>query len=128
MRVLLDSHAFLWYIGNDPQLSKSAELHITASAEAFVSVATLWELSLKHSLGKLTLDQPPDQFFTDHLDKNSFLVLPIEPDHIYLAASLPQSDHKDPFDRVLVAQSKIESLGLISSDRKLDQYGIQRVW
>lgn len=122
MRLLLDSHALLWYVSADPNLSRAALAAINASEEAFVSVAT-------HASGKLTLDQPPELFFPSQLAANGFQLLAIQPEHVFAATALPRSpEHRDPLDRVLIAQSRREGLRLVSSDIAFDAYGIDRLW
>ncbi len=129
MRILLDSHAFLWYISSDSKLSPAAEKVITESQEVFVSVATLWELSLKHANGKLTLAAPPKEFFEVHLDRNQFRTLEIRASHVFEATTMQSHGaHKDPFDRLLAAQAITESLSIVSIDSQLDQYGLIRIW
>lgn len=121
MRLLLDSHTFLWFLSDDSRLSGRALREIASAEIAYVSVATLWELALKHQLGKLTLASPPSQLFPQPISENSMSVLDIKQSHVFEAASLPfSSGHKDPFDRLLVAQSRIESLPLVSADKDLD--------
>jgi PIN domain nuclease of toxin-antitoxin system len=83
MRLLLDSHTLLWYLSADSRLRKKAEKEISESSEVYVSIATLWELSIKHALGKLSLSQPPEEFFPKQLDTNGFVVLGVEPEHVF---------------------------------------------
>lgn len=130
MKLLLDTHTLLWYALNDPQLSKTAESSILDPAnEVYVSSATYWELAIKISIGKLTVQQP----FTDFLDacdnRYGFELLPIAPAHTAQVATLSfPGKHRDPFDRLLVAQAIVEQMPIVSGDGKLDACGIQRIW
>ncbi len=130
MKHLLDSHTLLWYTLNDPQLSATAKALILDPAnEIVVSPASFWEIAIKVSLRKLRLIRPFQEFVDVCLLQYGFQILPIEPAHTVRIASLPfPADHKDPFDRLLVAQSLVEGVSLISCDTALDAYGIQRLW
>ena len=127
MRVLLDTHAFLWFIADDARLSARAREAIAGADEAFVSLATCWEIAIKVSIGKLTLSAPVDRFLPLHLADNGFQLLPIELGHVTRVATLPWH-HRDPFDRVLVAQSLDETLTVASADPIFRKYGVKRVW
>lgn len=128
MRLLVDTHAFLWFAWGDPQLSRPARDWIEDEAnQIFLSAASVWEIGTKISVGKLTLTTPLDQFLIEHLDGDEFEVLPIERRHAVHSAVLPLH-HRDPFDRMLVAQSLIEAMPLVSADPALDAYGISRRW
>ncbi|MCW5699011.1 MAG: type II toxin-antitoxin system VapC family toxin [Rhodospirillales bacterium] len=128
MRLLLDTHAFLWWATDNPRLSKVArELIATGRNEVWISVASVWEIAIKARLGRLQV--PPDfgRFLLDQIETNGFQVLPIQLAHA-LEVSRLEDHHRDPFDRVLVAQSRIERVPLISADIQLDAYGIERRW
>lgn len=128
MRVLLDTHSLLWYAQDNPKLSATANLAIEATSNTiFVSVASLWEITIKNSIGKLTLDQPIADFFADNVEGNGFLVLRVERAHLLTVHTLP-FHHRDPFDRLLVAQSLVESLTFLSADPVMDTYGVTRLW
>jgi PIN domain nuclease of toxin-antitoxin system len=128
MRLLLDTHVFLWWVSDDPKLSKVArELIYDTENIKYVSAATAWELAIKAGLGKIKLGQPVSDFFATYTADNGFEVLPILIDHLYLTETLPTC-HKDPFDRLLVAQAKVEGLQLISADSVFDGYDIKRHW
>ena len=121
MRLLLDTHVLLWWLGNERTLSKEASRAISNSTNmVFVSAATAWEISIKKALGKL--HAPID--LEDALDASGFHSLPITVSHALLAGQLP-SHHTDPFDRLLVAQSKIEELTLVTRDSKQILYAVQ---
>src|SRR5438445_6321240 len=105
MRVLLDTHAFLWFITDDPQLSAPAKALIEDSnTEILISPASYWETAIKVSLGKYPVSVPFDAFIRQGIDGNAFEVLPIEPEHTAVLTTLPFY-HRDPFDRLLVAQA-----------------------
>jgi PIN domain nuclease of toxin-antitoxin system len=125
---LLDTHALLWFAWGDPQLSAAARALIEdGSKRVFVSVASIRELAIKIRIGKLVLAKPLDQFLTEHVDGNQIEVLPIERHHAIRAGELPLH-HRDPFDRLLLAQSELESLTLVSADPAFDAYGVARLW
>ena len=128
MRSLLDTHTFLWFVLDDPQLSSTARNLIEDPAnEVDVSPASYWEIAIKIKLGKYTLPQPYQQFIETQFSANDFHILPIEPRHTALLTTMPFY-HKDPFDRLLVAQALSEAVPIISVDSQLDAYGVQRLW
>jgi PIN domain nuclease of toxin-antitoxin system len=128
MNILLDTHAFLWFVNDDPQLSDPAKRLIEdESSQPFLSAASLWEIAIKISLGKLNLKQPYEIFIPQQLTMNGIGILNITMEHTAAVATLP-FHHRDPFDRLLVVQSKIENMPLVSVDSILDMYGITRVW
>lgn len=128
MNLLLDSHTFLWFVWDDPNLSPTAKTQIEDPAnQKFVSVATCWESAIKAGLKKLALGEPATTFLPRELATNGFGLLGIELAHATFVEALPPH-HKDPFDRLLVAQAMIEKLPLVSADAIFDQYGIQRMW
>ena len=130
MRHLLDTHTLLWYTLGDPQLSKIAESLILDSAnEILVSPASYWEIAIKVSLGKWILNRPYEEFMGLVLDQYGFQILPIQPSHTaHLAGLAFPPDHKDPFDRLLVAQAMVAQIPVLSSDGQLSAYGIERLW
>lgn len=128
MRLLLDTHAFLWFAWGDPQLSSAARSLIEDPAnQKLLSVASIWETAIKVRVGKLSLAKPLDLFLIEHVDGNALEVLAIERRHAIHVATLPLH-HRDPFDRMLVAQCLVEAMPLISADPALDAYGITRFW
>jgi PIN domain nuclease of toxin-antitoxin system len=128
MRILLDTQCFLWYVLDDPQLSSVARAAIDdPEADVLVSPVSFWELSIKISLGKYSLTVPYEMFWREGMDGNGFQVLPIELRHTAALCTLP-FHHRDPFDRLLVAQALTEDIPIASSDAILDAYGIRRVW
>jgi PIN domain nuclease of toxin-antitoxin system len=128
MNVLLDSHTFLWFVLNDSQLSISAKSLIEDPVtEVFISPASYWEIAIKVRLGKLDLRASYDDFMDRGIVGNSFSILPIEPKHTSIVTSLP-FHHRDPFDRLLVAQAIVEGIAIVSCDEQLDAYGVKRIW
>ncbi|MFO0813934.1 MAG: type II toxin-antitoxin system VapC family toxin [Gemmatales bacterium] len=128
MRLLLDTHAFLWFTLNDKQLSGMAKTLLEdASNEVLVSPATYWEIAIKVSLKKLELFAEYDEFMKQGIVGNDFHVLPIEVAHTNRLLLLPHH-HRDPFDRLLIAQAIEEQIPIISADQLFDQYGVVRLW
>jgi len=126
--ILLDTHAFLWFILGDPQLSPKADALISdPNNEIFISPITYWEIAIKISIGKYSLPEPYAIFMDREISINDFKILPIEPKHTAALINLPFY-HKDPFDRLLIAQANVEKIPIISNDKILDQYSIQRIW
>jgi PIN domain nuclease of toxin-antitoxin system len=128
MRLLGDTHAIFWYIEGDPKLSLTARTLIQdASNEVLISAASYWEIAIKVSMGKWQLNRPYEDFMDIGLNQYAFQVLPILPTHTARLIGLP-FHHKDPFDRLLVAQALVEQIALISADPALDAYGVTRLW
>ena len=120
MNYLLDTHIFIWWLYDDPKLPhKYREMIIDIHNEIFVSVASFWEIEIKRALGNLTID--PE--YIDTVEAEGFLTLNIETKHIKTLRNLP-AGHKDPFDRILMAQSMAENLILLTVDKKILQYGL----
>ena len=128
MNILLDTHAFLWFIDENPRLSEPARVLIEAEdSQPFLSMASLWEIAIKISLGKLQLERSYEAFIPQQLALNGIGILNFSLEHIAAIASLP-FHHRDPFDRLIAVQSKIEKMTLISADPSFDLYEIERVW
>jgi PIN domain nuclease of toxin-antitoxin system len=128
VRILLDSHAFLWFILGDQRLSDRARVAIAAAdTDVLISPATLWEMAIKVRLGRYTLPGPFGPFMDTQLTSNRIRLLPIEVRHTAILASMP-FHHRDPFDRLIVAQALAESIGVVSVDAMLDAYGVSRLW
>ena len=128
MPLLLDTHTFLWFIDGSPDLSAAARALIEDRANtSFLSVASAWEMAIKVSIGRLTLAEPLELLLPAQLDANGIALLPIELRHTLHVASLP-FHHRDPFDRMLIAQSAVEKMPLVSVDAVFDDYGVQRLW
>lgn len=127
MKLLLDTHAFLWFIEDNPRLSSEAKALLESDAELLLSTASLWEIAIKTSIGKLTLAQPYEVFVPQQLELNIITILPIEAAHLSIVSALPFY-HRDPFDRLLIAQAMNEQLPLVSADATFDAYAIERLW
>jgi PIN domain nuclease of toxin-antitoxin system len=127
MRLLVDTHAFLWFIDDDPRLSQQARGLMTGRNELFLSIASLWEMAIKISLGRLAVPLPYSEFIGQQLSTNHIEILPIEIDHLSLIADLP-FHHRDPFDRMLIAQGLKEQLPILSKDTAFDAYQVERYW
>ena len=128
MSLLLDTHAFLWWIADDPRLSHGARAALSDSdREVFFSAASAWEMAIKARLGKLRVADDLSRFVTDQLATNGFRVLPVALAHALDVHALP-AHHRDPFDRLLVAQCRVENLRLVSGDSKLAPYDIEIIW
>jgi len=128
VRVLLDTHAFLWLVTDDPKLSERAKsIFLDSGNEMLCSAVIGFEISVKFSLGKLQLVEPPREFIDKRMRNNALTELPVTLAHTYRVAHLP-FHHRDPFDRLLVAQALEEDVALLSADQILSQYGIRRIW
>ena len=120
MRLLLDTHVLLWWLGDQERLSERAAKAIAEGrSDVIVSAATLWELSIKQSTGKLFIQGE----LREHLRMQAFVELSIHSNHAYAVRDLPLH-HRDPFDRLLVAQALCEGLTLVTADRQLSAYGL----
>lgn len=128
MRLLLDTHALLWWWTEESRLSPQArKLVADESNEILVSAASAWEISTKVRLGKLLVAVDLVRDFSDYLSRDRFFTLPITAEHGLRAGLLP-GPHKDPFDRMLVAQSQIEAISIVSNEDAFDSYGVHRIW
>lgn len=128
MRFLLDTHCFLWWLTHPERLSSEAVGIIAdRNNEILVSVASSWEIAIKYSLGKLPLPSPPEQYIPSCLHRCGFGTLHIEHVHALRSAALPMH-HRDPFDRLLIAQGQIEKTSIITVDRKFASYKVKIVW
>jgi PIN domain nuclease of toxin-antitoxin system len=128
MKELLDTHTFLWYVKGDLQLSSAAkELLEDNLTDKYISLASIWELAIKISLNKLKLTKKLGVFISEYIHVNNFYLLDIKIEHIDLLSDLP-FHHKDPFDRLLISQSIIENLPIISKDSLFDFYNVKRYW
>ncbi len=128
MRALLDTHAFLWWAMDDPRLSAPAREIIEDGAnDVVISAVSGWEIAIKTSLGKLVLPDVPHRFVPDLITRCGFEVLPITLTHALQVAGLPDH-HRDPFDRMLVVQSQVEDMPVVTDDPYIVRYGITCVW
>ncbi len=128
MKLLLDTHTLLWFIAGNTSLSKYAQSLIEDVAnEKFVSIVSIWETAIKVSIGKMALSAPFDALFPRQLEVNGFELLPVKIEHTSVVATLP-FHHRDPFDRLLIAQAIEEKMTLVSVDKVFDDYGATRLW
>ncbi len=127
MKVLLDTHVLLWWLTDDGRLTPDVDrLLRDPTTDVLVSAASLWEITIKYSNGRLPLSKPPGAFFPDVLAACRFEVLPISAEHAYATAGLPLH-HRDPFDRLLIAQAKVERVPIVSDDPWFEVYEVERV-
>jgi len=128
MRLLLDTHTFLWWLDGDARLSKRARAAIgDARTECLVSAVSAWEITTKARLGKLPGAREVAADVSGCLRSQQFAPLDVTVDHAQRAGALPGA-HRDPFDRMLIAQSQAENLPLVSNDEVFDAYGVVRIW
>jgi PIN domain nuclease of toxin-antitoxin system len=128
MKALLDTHTFLWWTTNDPRLSPAARAFIMDGRnEVYFSVASAWEIAIKAARGRLGLPSAPDRYVTERLRSNGFKRLPIQMSHALEVYHLPPN-HADPFDRLLIAQSRLENLPLLSGDGAISSYDVKTIW
>ena len=126
--LLLDSHVLLWFVWDDPRLSRCAKSLIEdATNRKLVSIASCWEIAIKAGLQKLELGEPAGSFLSREISANNFTLLPISLEHATGVAALPLY-HRDPFDRLLASQAMLDGLQLVSADSVFDQYGAFRAW
>lgn len=128
MRALLDTHTFLWWITDDPRLSPRVRKIIgDGENELFLSAASGWEMAIKAKLGRLQLPDDPEHFIPEQMALNAIAGLPIQMSHALHVYTLPDY-HRDPFDRLLVAQSRLEGLPILTADPQIAQYPVKTIW
>jgi PIN domain nuclease of toxin-antitoxin system len=128
MRAILDTHVFLWWNTDDPKLSTSIrEIIADGRNTLYLSAASAWEIAIKAERGRLTLPAPPQEYVTDRLALHSIQALPITLRHALQVYALPVH-HRDPFDRLLVAQGQIEDLPILTADRTFARYDIRTIF
>jgi PIN domain nuclease of toxin-antitoxin system len=128
MKLLLDTHAFIWWISASEKLStRIYDLLHEAESELFLSVASIWEIQIKLQLGKLTIKEPLDESIRKQQNENNMQVLPVLAAHAMMVGKLSMH-HKDPFDQMLIAQAAVEDLTLVTHDSELNQYAIKTIW
>ena len=123
MRLLLDTHVLLWWLADDDRLSAAAREAVNVAAEVRFSVASVWEIAIKRALGKL---EAPDDL-PDHIAAQGFGWLPVAAEHAWRVRDLPPH-HRDPFDRLLVAQALSERMAIVSADARFGAYGVETRW
>jgi PIN domain nuclease of toxin-antitoxin system len=128
MKVLIDTHVFIWWTSEPQKLSPNIyNLLTNTDTKVIFSLASIWEMQIKLSLGKLTFETALPGLVEDELKRNQIELLPINLAHIYALSDLP-NHHRDPFDRLLIAQAINEGLAIVSIDEKFDGYDIERLW
>jgi PIN domain nuclease of toxin-antitoxin system len=128
MKALLDTHTFLWWNTDDPRLSDAARSIIEdGSNELFLSAASAWEIAIKAARGSLILPVAPERYVSSRLREHKFSPLPIQLSHTLHVYHLP-NHHRDPFDRLLIAQGQLEGMPILTSDPEIGQYEIKVLW
>jgi PIN domain nuclease of toxin-antitoxin system len=128
VKYLLDTHTFLWWNLDDPQLSPQAkEIIADGSNEIFLSAGSAWEIAIKAAKGRLILPEPPTQYVAERMSLYRFQSLTVQISHACQVYQLPPHHH-DPFDRLLIAQSQLESLPLLTGDNIISRYEIETIW
>jgi PIN domain nuclease of toxin-antitoxin system len=128
VKLLLDTQAFLWFITDDPKLSAVGKTSIIESNnDILISPASYWEVAIKVSIGKYPLSVPFETFIARGIDDNEFDILPVAPKHAARLTNLP-FHHRDPFDRLIIAQALVEQVEIVSSDQQFDAYPVTRIW
>ena len=128
MKLLLDTHSFLWFISGHSELSHDARQLIENPAnQRFMSLASIWEMAIKVSIGKLTLAQPFGILIPQQMEINGIELLEIKMEHLAKIVDLPLH-HRDPFDRLIIAQAMIEDISIVGTDSTFDAYPITRLW
>jgi PIN domain nuclease of toxin-antitoxin system len=127
MKALLDTHTFLWALAGDERMSRLARETFAGPANLSLSIASVWEILIKVQSGKLKLPRPVGPYVLRKLAENGIELLPISIDHLLAQESLPMH-HRDPFDRMLIAQSIEENLPIITSDPWFDRYDVRLIW
>ena len=128
MKVVLDTHAFLWWISDDDRLPPSARSIIgNRENELFLSAATGWEIAIKAKLGRIHLPGKIDSFIAEQLDLNDIYSLPIQMSHALNVYDLP-NHHRDPFDRLIISQAQLEKMSILTMDPQIARYGVKVAW
>jgi len=126
MRQLLDTHSFIWFVMGNPRITPRVRALIEDN-ENLLSIASIWEMAIKHSSGKLSFGIPFELFIEQQVRPNGIELLNINLDHINVVASLP-FHHRDPFDRLLIAQAMVEQIPILSADSVFDNYLMERLF
>lgn len=126
MRQLLDTHTFIWFVMGNPRISENLRSQIENN-DNLLSFVSIWEMAIKHSIGKLNFNMSFPEFIEQQIINNGIEVIPIAREEIIVVSQLPLH-HRDPFDRLLIAQSIVENIPILSADTIFDAYPIQRLW
>jgi PIN domain nuclease of toxin-antitoxin system len=128
MKILLDSHAFLWFVLGDKRLSLPARLAIEdLNNQRLISIASLWEIAIKFSKGRMQFTEPFELLIPRELQQNRIEILGVELSHVERLVQMP-FHHNDPFDRIIIAQSLVEHIPIVSTDIEFSQYSVQIIW
>lgn len=128
MKALLDTHTFLWWITEDPKLSSRVRRIISnIENEIVISAVSGWEMVIKAQIGRLKFPEDPVRFIQSQIQLNAFISLPIEMKHVFQVFILPDY-HKDPFDRLLIAQAQVEGLPILTADSQISRYFLEVIW
>lgn len=128
MRFMIDTHVFLWFIAGDTRLSQPVRAAIEAEEnEVLMSIASVWEIAIKIRIGKLALSQPFADLIPAQIAENEIELMPVSMDELKVVAMLPLH-HRDPFDRLLIAQAMVQRITLVSDDPSFAQYGVPLFW
>ncbi|BAY62943.1 PilT domain-containing protein [Calothrix brevissima NIES-22] len=126
MRQILDTHTFIWFVMGNPRISENLRSQIENN-DNLLSLVSVWEMAIKHSIGKLNFNMSFPEFIEQQIINNGIEVIPIAREEIIVVSQLPLH-HRDPFDRLLIAQSIVENIPILSADTIFDAYPIQRLW
>lgn len=128
MRVLLDTHTFLWWIIDDTHMSSRVrDIMSNSSNELFFSAASCWEIAIKANIGRITLPDKPHVFVVEQMALNMIQGLPVQISHALHVFNLPHH-HRDPFDRIIIAQAQLEKLPILTSDSLISKYKVKIIW
>jgi PIN domain nuclease of toxin-antitoxin system len=128
MKVMLDTHCLLWWAMDDANLSSQVKNIISdPEVDVFISTASVWEICIKYRKGKLDLPKEPEKIIKDLVEESGFQCIPIHNRHCYQETQLPMI-HGDPFDRMIIAQSLVENLTLLSKDQEIREYPVTTIW
>ena len=128
MRALLDTHAFLWWVIDSPELSQSVRSVMGDSTnELYLSAASGWEIAIKTKLGRLEIAGDPEKLIPEQMVLNAISGLPVQMSHALHVFQLPDL-HRDPFDRILIAQARLEEIPIITRDSAISQYDVETIW
>lgn len=128
MRLLLDTHTLIWFDSEPSQLSAVCRSMLADRSNSLIlSIASIWEMQVKCQAGRLNLRVPLSRLIDEQSQNNGLEILPIQPQHVYALQKLPDV-HRDPFDRIMIAQAIVENLLFVSKDSLVSQYPVQQVW
>ncbi|QMW05890.1 type II toxin-antitoxin system VapC family toxin [Spirosoma foliorum] len=127
MDYILDTQVFIWHAIGDSRLSRRAKQLIESDAVCWISIASIWEMAIKYKLGNLVFAKPFDELIQEQITLYDYKIYPIELRHTFLLSRLEQH-HKDPFDRLIIAQSIVDAIPVVSADSAFDLYPVNRIW